>query len=157
MLGLSQHQRKMLLFYQAAQMLRKRLDLTFQQWERKGSQTPQLHKSVLPVVATQAELQLRSAKQLPKDCGVNVCGPHFKCHLVLIQEKKILKCVQCKIQRDKRAPLRQYIYSQDSKNRNQSNYKWKHFHSVFRDAPSFIQKQQLLLKRFPLQLLRCIR
>lgn len=52
-------------------------------------------------------------KQLPEDCGVTVCGPHFKCHFVLIQEKKILKCqclgsvviAKCKIQRDKRAPL----------------------------------------------------
>lgn len=54
-------------------------------------------------------------------------------------------------QRDKRAPLRQYIYSQDSKSRNGKNYKWKHFHSVFRGVPSFIQKEQLLLMHtFPL-------
>jgi len=100
-------------------MLRKRLDLTFEQWEHGGSQTPQLHKLALPGVTTQAELQLRSAKQLPKDWGVNVCGPHFKCRLVLMQEKAILKCnclgsvvtAKCKTQRDKRAPLRQYIYS----------------------------------------------
>lgn len=88
MLGLSQQQRKMLLFYHALQMLRKRVVLTFEQWGRRGSQTPQLHKFALPIAATQAELQLRSAKQLPKYCGVNVCGPHFKCHLALIQEKK---------------------------------------------------------------------
>lgn len=87
-LGLSQQQRKILLFYHAASVLRKMLDLTFEQWEHRGSQPPQLHKFALPVVATQAKLQLRSAKQLPKDCGVNVCGPHLKCHLVLIQEKK---------------------------------------------------------------------
>lgn len=87
---LSQQQRKMLLFCHAAQMLRKRLDLTFEQWERRGSQTLQLHKFALPIVAAQAELQRRSAQQLPKDCGVNICGPHFKCHSVLMQEKKIL-------------------------------------------------------------------
>lgn len=87
-LGLSQQQRRMLLFYHAASVLRKKPDFTPEQWEHRGSQALQSHGFALPVVGTWAKLQQRSAEQLPKDCGVNACGPHLKCHWVLITREK---------------------------------------------------------------------
>lgn len=51
------------------------------------------------------------------------------------------KCCDCKMQNTKgQKSTTEYIYSEDSKNGNRRNYKWKYFHIAFRGAFSFTQK-----------------